>query len=176
VNAPIAVPGEVVTGDLLDAVRAFVYREARLLDQRRYEDWLQTWISEPDLLYWVPAEDDVAGGDEGISFIYDNGTRLRTRVKQLLTGERYSQVPTSSTVRLVSNLEAYVDRPAGDAEQRREIRVLTSFALHEYRLGRTHIWAGRTEYRLVGENLRMAAKKVLLVDRVGAVPSMAFLL
>ncbi len=177
-NAPTAVPGEPVTGHRLDAVRAFVHREARLLDQRRYADWLDVWTGGPEDLYWVPAEDDVAGGDEVISYIYDNVTRLRTRVKQLLTGERYSQVPTSNTVRVVSNLEAYTDRDVGGPEDD-EIRVLTAFALHEYRLGRTHIWAGRTEYRLAAPHsaqLRMVAKKVLLVDRTGAVPSMAFLL
>lgn len=170
--------GELVTGDRLDAVRAFVYREARLLDQRRYADWLEVWTSGPEDLYWVPAEDDVAGGDEVISYIYDNTTRLRTRVKQLLTGERYSQVPTSSTARVVSNLEAYTAAPGGDGDDG-AVRVLTSFALHEYRLGRSHVWAGRTEYRLVGlrsGHLRMVGKKVLLVDRTGAVPSMAFLL
>ncbi|MGQ0482208.1 MAG: aromatic-ring-hydroxylating dioxygenase subunit beta [Pseudonocardia sp.] len=177
-NAAAAVPGELVIGNQLDAVRAFVYREARLLDQRRYADWLDIWTGGPEDLYWVPAEDDVAGGDEVISYIYDNVTRLRTRVKQLLTGERYSQVPTSNTVRVVSNLEAYTD-PAAEGPHDGGVRVLTSFALHEYRLGRTQIWAGRTEYRLVGQHaadLRMVAKKVLLVDRTGAIPSMAFLL
>ncbi len=173
-NAPAAKLGELVTGDRLEAVRAFVHREARLLDERRYEDWLEVWTGGPGDLYWVPAEDDVAGGDEIISYIYDNTTRLRTRVKQLLTGERYSQVPTSSTARLVSNLEAYTGPAAAGP-----VRVLTSFALHEYRLGRTHVWAGRCEYRLLGLDTadpRMTAKKVLLVDRTGAVRSMAFLL
>jgi 3-phenylpropionate/cinnamic acid dioxygenase small subunit len=177
-TAPTARLGELVIGDRLEAVRAFVHREARLLDERRYEDWLEVWTGGPGDLYWVPAEDDVAGGDEIISYVYDNTTRLRTRVKQLLTGERYSQVPTSSTARLVSNLEAYTGR-AADGPDGGSVRVLTSFALHEYRLGRTHVWAGRCEYRLVGLDtgeLRMTAKKVLLVDRIGAVPSMAFLL
>lgn len=178
-NSPAAVPRELVTGDRLDMIQAFVHREARLLDQRRYEDWLEVWTDESEILYWVPAEDDVAGGDEVISYIYDNNTRLRTRVKQLLTGERYSQVPTSNTVRLVSNLEAYTSGVGSGGTDIGEVRVFTSFALHEYRLGRTHVWAGHIEYRLVGPapgNLRMAGKKVLLVDRTGAVPSMAFLL
>ena len=98
-TAPTARLGELVIGDRLEAVRAFVHREARLLDERRYEDWLEVWTGGPGDLYWVPAEDDVAGGDEIISYVYDNTTRLRTRVKQLLTGERYSQVPTSSTAK-----------------------------------------------------------------------------
>lgn len=170
-SAPAATR-EPILGDALERVRAFVHREARLLDERRYEDWLQVWAPDGDTLYWIPAGDEHGGGDEVISYTYDNRTRLATRVKQLLTGERYSQVPTSNTVRLVSNVEAYPD----GAEA---IRVLSSFALHEYRLGRTHVWAGRTEYRLVGVPdgpLRMAVKKVVLVDRTGALPSMAFLL
>jgi 3-phenylpropionate/cinnamic acid dioxygenase small subunit len=161
-----------LTGDALERVRSFVHREARLLDERRYEDWLGVWSTTEDTLYWVPAEDEHVGGDEVISYVYDNLARLTTRVKQLLTGVRYSQVPMSNTVRLVSNLEAYADG-------RDAVRVLTSFALHEYRLGRTHVWAGRIVYGLVGladGAPRIAMKKVVLVDRGGALPSMAFLL
>lgn len=175
-SAPAAAR-DLLTGEALERVRAFVHREARLLDERRYEDWLAVWAPTGDTLYWIPAGDEHAGGDEVIAYAYDNRNRLATRVKQLLTGERYSQVPTSSTVRLVANLEAYADgTDAGGADA---VRVLTSFALHEYRLGRTHVWAGRTEYRLTGPPdgpLGMATKKVVLVDRTGALPSMAFLL
>lgn len=155
-----------------DAAQAFVYREARLLDERRYDDWLGLWASDQDVLYWVPAEDDHAG-TEVISYVYDNGRRMTTRVRQLLTGERYSQVPFSRTVRIVSGVER--GQAASGA-----VTVYAAFALHEFRMDRTHVWAGRLEFDLVDPGgdggLRMTRKKVLLVDRTGAVPSMAFLL
>lgn len=154
-----------------EAAQAFVHREARLLDERRYDDWLGLWADDRDVLYWVPAGDDHAG-TEVISYIHDNGRRLHTRVRQLLTGERYSQVPHSRTVRIVAGVES---EPAGPGA----VTVHAAFALHEFRLDRTHVWAGRLEFDLVhppgAGGLRMSRKKVLLVDRTGAVPSMAFL-
>jgi 3-phenylpropionate/cinnamic acid dioxygenase small subunit len=154
-----------------EAAQAFVYAEARTLDERRYEDWLGLWAQNRDVRYWVPADDD-ADAEAALSFVYDNGRRLQTRVKQLLTGERHAQVPYSRTVRVVSGVEA--DETAPDAAS-----VHAAFTLHEFRMERSHVWAGRLEYELVdigdGE-LRMVRKKVLLVDRTGAIPSMAFLL
>jgi 3-phenylpropionate/cinnamic acid dioxygenase small subunit len=154
-----------------EAAQAFVYAEARILDERRYEDWLGLWAQDRDVRYWVPADDDT-DAEAVLSFIYDNGRRLHTRVKQLLTGERHAQVPYSRTVRVVSGVEA--EEAAPDT-----VHVHAAFTLHEFRMEHSHVWAGRLEYELVdiadGE-LRIVRKKVLLVDRTGAVPSMAFLL
>lgn len=156
-----------------DRAQSFVFREARLLDERRYEDWLHLWADDRDVLYWVPAEND-HDPYETISFVHDNGRRLHTRVRQLLTGERYSQVPYSRTVRIVSGVEC---ETAGTDDT---VTVRAAFALHEFRMETTHVWAGRLEFDLVDPvgtgDLRMTRKKVLLVDRTGAVPSMAFLL
>lgn len=165
-----------MTGSVLDvsqdAAQAFVYREARLLDERRYDDWLGLWADDRDVLYWVPAGDD-HDGTGAISYVYDNGRRMNTRVRQLLTGERYSQVPFSRTVRIVSGVEREQSGPGA-------VTVHAAFALHEFRMDRTHVWAGRLEFDLVDPagagGPRMTRKKVLLVDRTGAVPSMAFLL
>lgn len=58
--------------------------------------------------------------------------------------------------------------------------MYAAFSLHEFRMDRTHVWAGRLEFDLVDPagdgGLRITRKKVLLVGRTGAVPSMAFLL
>ena len=35
---------------------AFLYREARLLDDKQWEEWLQLYA--PDVEYWMPAWDD----------------------------------------------------------------------------------------------------------------------
>ena len=154
-----------------EAVESFVFGEARALDERRYEDWLNLWAGDREVLYWIPADDDEAG-TEIISYAYDNGRRVQTRVRQLLTKDRYAQIPESQTVRVISNIEVEPDGSGATI-------VHAAFTLHEYRMQRTHHWAGRLEYHLVddGRNgLVMSRKKVLLVDRLGAVPSMAFML
>ena len=40
----------------LAAISAFLYREARHLDDREFEEWLQLYA--PDCEYWMPAWDD----------------------------------------------------------------------------------------------------------------------
>lgn len=76
----------------LREVTDFVYREARLADESRYADWEALWAD--DAVYWVPRAE---GHDPNthVSHIYDNRTRIATRVRQLLTGYRYSQEPAS---------------------------------------------------------------------------------
>jgi benzoate/toluate 1,2-dioxygenase beta subunit len=158
------------TSVLLDA-QSFVFREARILDERRYDDWLELWAMDRDVRYWIPGDDD-ENETEKLSFACDNARRIQTRVRQLQTGERYAQIPVSTTVRIVSNVEA---------EELDDGVILTraTFALHEHRSERTHVWAGRFTYHLLGggaDDFKMLRKKVTLVDRTSPVPSMAFFL
>ena len=39
-----------------DTLLAFLYREARLLDDRQWDDWLECY--SPDAEFWMPAWDD----------------------------------------------------------------------------------------------------------------------
>jgi benzoate/toluate 1,2-dioxygenase subunit beta len=162
---------KVTTTSVLLDVQAFVFREARFLDERRYDDWLELWAMDRDVRYWIPADDD-KNETETLSFAYDNARRIQTRVKQLQTGERYAQIPVSTTVRIVSNVEA---EELDDGV----ILARATFILHEHRSQRTHVWAGRLTYHLLGsgaDDFKMLRKKVTLVDRSSPVPSMAFFL
>ena len=40
----------------LEQVQAFLYREARLLDDRQWDDWLACY--HPDAEFWMPSWDD----------------------------------------------------------------------------------------------------------------------
>lgn len=151
-------------------VTAFVYREARLADEARYADWEALWTD--DAVYWVPRAE---GHDPNthVSHIYDNRTRLATRVRQLATGYRFSQEPASPMRRLLSNVE--ISRTDDGYE------VGSNFILTEIVAQSTHamrVWAGRTTHRLrrVDGALRLASKKVVLVNGDEAIPTLAFLI
>lgn len=95
-------PGPVPDGFDRWEVEQFLYREARLADESDYDAWEALWTD--DALYWVP----VAGTDDPartMSVIYDNRSRIATRLKQVRTGKRYAQAPPSNLRRLVSNIE-----------------------------------------------------------------------
>ena len=85
-------------------VEQFLYREARFADESDYDSWEALWTD--DALYWVPAgNDDGPDPLQRMSIVYDNRSRISTRLKQLRTGRRYAQAPPSNLRRLISNVE-----------------------------------------------------------------------
>lgn len=155
---------------LLIAVTAFIYKEARLQDEHQYEAWEALWTD--DGVYWVPANSDDIDPEKEMSIIYDNRSRIALRVKQLLTGKHFTQTPQSRLRHLVSNIEL-VDQEAGG-----DIAVASNSLVFESSLRDDTIWAARNEYRLryVDGELRMAYKKVTLVNNDKALYTLSFLI
>lgn len=149
------------------AVEQFLYREARLADEHRYDEWEALWTD--DALYWVPIGDD-PDPESQVSYIYDNRARLSSRIRQLKTGRRHSQAPQSRLRRVISNIEVE-DR--GD-----ELTVTSNFVLVEARRGVLTTWAGQAVHRLrrAGEDFRIAGKTVRLVNSGDPIPNLAFLI
>jgi benzoate/toluate 1,2-dioxygenase beta subunit len=147
----------------------FLYREARLADEHRYEEWESLWTD--DAVYWVPANGDQIDPANQMSIIFDNRARIATRIKQLQSGKRHSQTPPSRTRRLLSNVELLEQGEDGAL-------VGSNFLVLESRERGTQIWGGRTEHRLrlLDGELRMASKKVMLVDNDRALYTLAFLI
>jgi 3-phenylpropionate/cinnamic acid dioxygenase small subunit len=158
-----------VDTDLLREVEQFIYAEARLADEGRYDDWEALWTD--DAVYWVPANGDDTDPDTQMSIIYDNRSRIATRIKQLHTGKRHAQTPPSRLRRIVSNVEL-IDHDDGD-----DVLAGANFLIYESRQRGVTLWAGRYEYRLrpTGDGWRMVGKKVVLVDNDRALYTLAFL-
>ena len=153
----------------LREIEQFLYREARYADEHDYDAWEALWTD--DALYWVPAGGDLAEPQLRMSVIYDNRSRIATRLNQLRTGRRYAQSPPSGLRRVVSNIEV-LGRDGG------EVTVAANFVLAESRERGVVTWAGRVTYRLrlAGGELRLAGKQVLLVNRDQPLPTLAFLI
>lgn len=142
------------------AVEQFLYREARLADEQRLDEWLTLWAE--DALYWVPCNQDDVDPARQLSIIYDDHARLRLRVARITqTGMAWTQEPRSRLRRLVSNIEIY-DGQDG------LIQTFSNFHLTELRANRRDPveWIGRTEHRLRphGDDFRLAFKKVMLIN------------
>lgn len=152
-------------------VEAFIYKEARLADEAAYDDWEALWTN--DGLYWVPTGPDT-DPETDISHLYDNRTRIGTRVRLLKTGYRHSQTPASPMRRVISSIEI---TPLGDDEY----EVGSNFMLMELAVQSTrnmNLWGGRTIHRLRREDgdLRVFYKKVILVDADEPVANLSFLI
>lgn len=152
------------------SVDRFLFREARLADEHDYGAWEALWTD--DGIYWVPAAGPLDDPDR-MAIIHDNRHRISTRVKQLQTGRRHAQSPPSQLRRIVSNIEI-----VGPASSSTDLHVEANFVLLEGRSDGTTTWGGRVEYHLrpTTDGWRLAFKRVDLVDRAWAIPTLAFLI
>ena len=154
---------------LLEEVTQFIYREARLQDEHAYDAWEALWTD--DGVYWIPANGEGGDPELEMSIVYDNRSRIALRIKQFHTGKRFSQTPRSRLRRLVSNIEIL-------EQDALHIRVASNAMVFESNRRGDRVWASRNEYKLrrEGDGLRMAAKKVVLVNNDTALYTMAFLI
>jgi len=155
--------------DLLREVEQFVYREARFADDHRYDDWEALWA--PEAIYWVPAGADDIDPTTQMSIIFDNRSRIATRIKQLHTGKRHAQNPVSRIRHLITNVELL----DGDEDQ---VEVGANVLVYESRERGVTVWAARTEWTLrrTDEGFRIARKKVMLVNNDRPLNTLAFLI
>jgi len=145
-----------------------LYAEARLLDERRHDEWLGMLTA--DAAYWMPANGDGVDPNREVALIYDNSAKLRDRINRLASGVAHAQSPPSKTKRLVSNVQV-------ETAEENAATVLSSFILYELRRGKERIFAGRCEHRMRFEDgcWKIAAKKVVLVNNDEVIDNLTFI-
>jgi benzoate/toluate 1,2-dioxygenase subunit beta len=155
-------------------IEQFLFQEARYADESDYDAWEALWTD--DALYWVPANGADTNPRGQMSIIYDNRSRIRTRLTQARTGRRYAAVPVSSMRRSLSNIEFLGGRASADGTV--DVEVAANFLLLESRARGNHLWGGRVTYRVrrTDEGLRLAYKKVELIDNDKPIPTLGFLI
>lgn len=179
----------------------FLFREARLADTHDYDAWEALWTD--DAIYWVPAGGESAEDPTSqVSVLFDNRSRIGTRIRQLKSGKRHSQTPKSNVVHVLGNVEVLgphdganssganssgadssgadssgADSWVPDSHAGDTLVAATLLAVESRERG-TQLWAGRCEYRLrrVEGEVRMSWKKVLLVDRDQPLFTLSFLI
>ena len=141
-----------------DEFRRLLEREARLLDQLRYEDWLAMYA--PECVYWVPSTPRAGDPRREIAIMFDDRRRLEDRVYRLRTGFAWSQAPASRTVRLITNVETF----ATAAEAVRMLR--SNFLISEFWGDETRVLTGWAGHRVVrdGAGWIIQAKQVNLIE------------
>ena len=154
--------------DLHHDVSQFLFREARYADDHRYEDWEALWSD--DGIYWIPANGDDIDPERQMSIIYDNRSRIRLRVRQLMTGKRHTQEPQSRLRRIVGNIEII-------KVEERELHVACNTMIFESALRGDILWASKNEFvlRRNGDDFMIARKKVALVNNDKAIFTLSFL-
>jgi 3-phenylpropionate/cinnamic acid dioxygenase small subunit len=146
----------------------FIIHEARLLDQRRFRDWMGLFAE--DGTYWVPAVPDQQSPFDQASLFYDDRDLMRTRVDRLEHPRIHVQTPPSRTAHLVGNaIVEVVDDAKG------EYVVGSTVIMVEYRDEQQRLFAGRQRHRLRrdGASFRIVQKRVDLINCDSAFEAMA---
>ena len=172
-------PLELLPG--LGEVEQLLFYEARLLDERRYEEWLELFTE--DGVYWLPMMGEDGESDDpsnSISIIYDDADRRAERVFRTLHTPVLDQSPASRTVHVVSNVEVDEEPIGGEA------RVWCAQLIAEMRpggpaqagLGNPRWFAARCEYRLRrgDSGWKIALKRVKLLDSDRPLYNLTFLI
>lgn len=157
--------------DLWHDINQFLIREARLLDERRFEEWLELFTE--DATYWMPGrtnpwrsgdvEDSINKPGE-LAVFEDTKSTLVTRVKRLRTGLAWGEDPPSRTRHLITNVEVepLENDPSG-------LRVRSNFLI--YRAQREtdkDIFVGRRDdtLRRVDGDWKIVSRTILMEDVV----------
>ena len=159
---------------LAQEVAEFLYREAELLDERRYEEWLA--LLADDIRYWMPMRRNVKFGDaereftresQDIAWFDEGKDTLTRRVRQIQTGIHWAEEPQSRIAHLVSNVQIVEASPA--VAEPRELTVKCRFLIYRNRVEtETDILVGKREdlLRRVGNDWLIARRRIILDQNV----------
>lgn len=166
---------------LLREIEQFLYREARLLDERRFEAWLDLFTD--DVRYWMPVrttryprrskaiavldldrqEEDELSKDNELAIFDESKETLSRRVARLDTGMAWAEDPPSRTRHLVTNVEV----EPGETEA--ELRVHSNFVVYRSR-GETeqdfYVGGRQDTLRNVGGAWKIARRTIVLDQNV----------
>ena len=139
----------------------FLFHEAELLDERRFEDWLALY--EPDAWYWAPVLADATDRGLALAHFDEDRTGMEARIRRLRQTNAYSEHPPTRCCRTVGNVR--VRERLADS-----IVVRSTLLALEYRRGvagetrRTFAASVQHLLRPRGDSFGIGWKRVDLVD------------
>ena len=159
---------------LKEEIEQFLYHEAELLDERRYEAWLALFTE--DAQYFMPMRRNVPHDEPEREFTragldvnwFDEGKdTLTRRVKQILTGIHWAEEPPSRICHLISNVQVLTATPSAGAPA--EVTVKSRFLVYRNRVEtETDFLVGKREdlLRRVDGGWQIARRKIVLDQNV----------
>lgn len=163
-------------------IEELLYREGKLLDDRRYAEWLD--LLADDIRYWMPLRKDVPRDEmerentrrgRDIGWFDEGKDTLQRRVNQILTGKHWAEEPPSRLRHLVSNVHLLEVLPS--LAEPREVTVACCFVVYRNRLDdETDVFVGqRTDMlRRDGGSWKIASREIVLDQNVLLAKNLTF--
>lgn len=138
-----------------DDFEHFLYREARLIDEQRYAEWLE--LLAPDIVYTVPNFSDDPSRPERSVVLREDCAGLRARVARLAHARNPTRMPPARTLHVIANVVA---EPSGNTA-----RVTSNLVLYVSKDGAVRDYAAHVVHVLarVDGQWRISAKTVYLL-------------
>lgn len=167
---------------LKQQVEAFLYHEAELLDERRYEEWLG--LLAEDVRYWMPMRRNVKFAElereftregQDINWFDEGKDTLTRRVQQILTGVHWAEEPLSRLCHIVSNIQLLHVTPS--VLEPAEVLVKCRFLIYRNRIEtETDLLVGKREdvLRRVDGQWKICQRKVILDQNVLMAKNLTF--
>jgi len=167
---------------LTHEITEFLYAEAELLDERRYDEWLAL-LSE-DVRYWMPMRRNVKYDEtnreftregEDISWFDEGRDTLTRRVRQIQTGIHWAEEPRSRITHMVSNVQLLA--VTADTDGPREVSVKSRFLIYRNRVEtETDLLVGKREdtLRRNANGWLIARRKIILDQNVLLTKNLTF--
>jgi len=171
-----------MTRELVQDVEQFLFREARLLDEGRFREWLD--LLADDIRYWMPsmgrryrlsskaialinADDSTErefSSESEVAILDETKESLQRRVARLESGMAWAEDPPSHTCHIVSNV------CVTDGDPDTQVIVHSNFVLYRTRgESEQDFYIGRRQdalRRLSRGDWRIAFRKILLSQHV----------
>ena len=158
-------------------VEQLYYAEASLLDERRFEEWLE--LLTEDVHYFMPLRRNVRYGQHaerentraGLDAAwFDEGKdTLTQRVRQIGTGIHWAEEPLSRVSHLITNVRITGEAGGPEPGEHEEIDAESRFLVYRNRVeDETDVFVGKRHDRLrrTAGGLRIARRTVLLDQSV----------
>ena len=167
--------------ELIREVEQFMYREARMLDNRQFHEWLE--LLTDDIRYWMPVrsnrypvsskaisildgsryEEEEVSKEGELAIMDEDKDSLTRRIDRLDTGMAWAEDPPSRTRHMISNIEI----EPGSSEN--ELTVYSNFLMYRSRAETEqdfYIGCRQDTLRKVGSQWKIAYRKIVLDQNV----------
>src|SRR5262245_58291252 len=159
--------------DLMREIEDFFYKEADLLDEREYDQWLD--LLTEDIVYWMPMRKNVSYAnrtkditdEDDVAWFHDDKDTLRKRVMQIQTGLHSADEPISRVAHLIPTVR--LAQPLSTLAEGARSTTKCRFIVYRNRLeSETDLLVGRREDTLTRARgqLKLARRKIILDQSV----------
>ena len=94
------------------AVERFLARQAEILDEKQWTDWLSLFTEDGH--YWMPAREDQTDGEGVPNIFWENLDMMQMRISRNSHPQAHSQAPDNRLCHVVSNVIIESENATGD--------------------------------------------------------------